>query len=188
MDLWSSSSLKSNQNCQDQKSLSLPRVIFGSFLSVPSLTLHFLQLHISWIASFIGLSLEFVALLLLRAATFSDARKRRNGTHGLKAAKENQRRDKCWKINIVTWRLQILFHVYCSLIEWEVEGTHRCSSWLHYKVPSQEDALTLPLQYEGTIWWKQVNFQPITIVSKDCIDKGHAGNWYLSKIGNQRQK
>lgn len=34
--------------------------------------------------------MEFVALLLLRAATFSDLRKRRYGIHRLKAAEENQ--------------------------------------------------------------------------------------------------
>lgn len=39
--------------------------------------------------------MELVALLLLRVATFSDLRKRRNGTHGLKAAEENQPQKPC---------------------------------------------------------------------------------------------
>lgn len=53
--------------------------------------------HISFCCILIGSLLflafhtEFVrALLLLRAATFSDLRKRRNGTHGLKAVEEKQ--------------------------------------------------------------------------------------------------
>lgn len=94
VDLWSDTWLKSNQNWQDQKSLSLPWIIFCSFLSVHSLTFHFLLLH-SWITSFFWpFIMEFVVLFLLRVATFS-LRKRRNGTHGLKGAKENQPQKPC---------------------------------------------------------------------------------------------
>lgn len=123
VDLWSDTWLKSNQNWQDQKSLSLPWIIFCSFLSVHSLTLHFLLLH-SWITSFfLAFHYGICSFISTESGNFLRSKdkkkwdswiKRCKGKPTTKALFFSKIRNNMSVCHIET--LQILFLVYCCMI------------------------------------------------------------------------